>query len=93
MLGVLHRARTFLQETTPDINQTIPATPALYSLLNQHITPNIVMHMAANSNEQQLFDLGASEIESMYYKNSKKFINVYFGALSSKKDRTSFIME
>ncbi|MEK7498000.1 MAG: methyltransferase domain-containing protein [Patescibacteria group bacterium] len=81
-----------LAETTPDIGQTIPSTPKLFEKLNRLVIKNIVMHMAANTNKEQLMKLGECEIEEMVYEGKVKFINVYFGALINKKGITKYLM-
>lgn len=82
-----------LSETTPDITKTIPSTPILFGKLNSFVTENIVMHMAANSNRNQLRKLGRCEIEGMTYLDDIKFINVYFGKLVDKAGTSSYMMK
>lgn len=82
-----------LSETTPDITRTIPSTPVLFEKLNRFVTRNIVMHMAANSNRNQLRKLGKCEIEEMTYYNDVKFINVYFGKLANRVKTSSYTMK
>jgi len=82
-----------LAQTTPDINKTIPNTPALYEKLTKILTNNIVMHMAANTYKDQLQKLGKCEIEEMTYKGNVKFINAYFGNLINKVGTTRFEMD
>ena len=82
-----------LAQTTPDINKTIPNTPDLYKKLATILTNNISMHMAANTDKDQLRELGKCEIEEMTYKGSVKFINVYFGGLINKVGTTQFQMD
>lgn len=82
-----------LAETTPDIDQTIPSTPILFEKLNRLVSKNIVMHLAANTNKDQLMKLGDCEIEEMMYEGKVKFINVYFGDLINKKGITQYTME
>ncbi len=83
-----------LAETTPDILKTIPSTPPLYHKLHAAVAPEIVMHMAANTDKNQLREMADCEIEEMYYEGTCKFINVYFGKLAkgnidSKHDLTN----
>lgn len=82
-----------LAETTPDISQTIPSTPTLYEKLTRNLTSNIVMHMAANSNKEQIQKLGKCEIEEMTYDGVVKFINVYFGKLIEKEGITRYNLD
>lgn len=82
-----------LAETTPDINKTIPNTPLLFSKLSVWVGPEIVMHMAANTDKDQLRKMGKCEIEEMFYEGKCKFINVYFGRLKEKQLDTKFNME
>jgi len=82
-----------LAETTPDISQTIPSTPTLFEKLNRLVTKNIVMHMAANTDKDQLMKLGDCEIEEMMYEGKVKFINVYFGELINKKGIIQYTMD
>jgi len=82
-----------LKETTPDISKTIPSTPIIFEKINRLITPNIVMHLAANTNKEQLYQLGPCEIEELKYNGVVKFINVYFGNLIDKEGVTSFEMD
>lgn len=82
-----------LTETTPNIDQTIPSTPVLFEKLNRLVSKNIVMHMAANTNKEQLMALGDCEIEEMFYEGKVKFINVYFGDLIDKKGVTKYSMD
>ena len=82
-----------LAETTPDISKTIPSTPLLYEKVSQRLSPNIVMHLPANSNKKQLQELGECEIEEMYYGNEIKFINVYFGKLKNIVGTTQYFMD
>lgn len=82
-----------LIQTTPDINKTIPNTSDLYEKLTRILTNNIVMHMAANTDKNQLQKLGKCEIEEMIYKGNTKFINVYFGKLINTVGLTKFEMD
>lgn len=82
-----------LTETTSNIAKTIPSTPLLFEKLNRLVTKNIVMHMAANSNKDQLEKLGKCEIEDMIYLGKVKFINAYFGELVNKVGRSSYVMK
>ncbi len=81
-----------LLETTPDITKTIPPTPILFEKINRLICPNIIMHMAANTNKEQLQQLCDCEIEEMIFGGVVKFINVYFGKLINSIGTTQFIM-
>jgi len=51
------------------------------------------MHMAANTNREQLKKLGRCEIEEMFYLGNVKFINVYFGKLTNKTGTSSYVMK
>lgn len=51
------------------------------------------MHLATNTNKNQLMKLGNCEIEEMMYEGKVKFINVYFGNLINKKGITQYTME
>ncbi len=82
-----------LSETTPDIDKTIPNTSALYRKMTTALTRNLIMHMAANTDKQQLRQLGSCEIEEMTYQGRVKFINVYFGALINAVGVTRFDMD
>ena len=82
-----------LTETTPNIDQTIPSTPILFGKLNRLVSKNIIMHMAANTNKEQLMALGECEIEEMFYEGKVKFINVYFGDLIHNKGVTRYSMD
>ncbi|PIR25788.1 MAG: hypothetical protein COV41_02670 [Candidatus Brennerbacteria bacterium CG11_big_fil_rev_8_21_14_0_20_43_10] len=82
-----------LSETTSDITKTIPSTPVLFEKVNRLVTRNIVMHMAANSNRNQLRKLGSCEIEETTYYDDVKFINVYFGKLANKVKTSSYAMK
>lgn len=82
-----------LAETTPDIFKTIPETPGLYQKLKRNVTDNIAMHMAANTNKEQLQKLDKCEIEEMIFEEKVKFINVYFGDLIDKGGLTRFNMD
>jgi len=82
-----------LTETTPDITKTVPSTPLLFEKLNKLVTENIVMHMAANSNREQLEKLGKCEIEKMIYLGGVKFINAYFGELVNRAGKSSYVMK
>ncbi len=81
-----------LKETTPDISKTIPSTPIIFEKINRLITSNIIMHLAANTNKNQLYQLGPCEIEELKYNGVVKFINVYFGNLINSNGITSFEM-
>jgi len=81
-----------LAETTSDIDQTIPSTPQLFEKLNRLVTKNIVMHLAANTNKEQLMKLGDCEIEETIYEGKVKFMNIYFGDLINKKGITQYTM-
>jgi len=81
-----------LAETTPDITKTIPSTPTLFEKINRLVGPNIVMHMAANTDKKQLQQLGDCEVEEMEYQGVIKFINVYFGELKNTVGITKFVM-
>lgn len=81
-----------LKETTSDIFKTIPSTPIVFEKVNGLITSNIVMHLAANTNKDQLFKLGVCEIEELKLNGIVKFINVYFGDLVDKHGITEFEM-
>lgn len=81
-----------LQETTPNIEETIPSTPRLYEQLSQLVTSNIAMHMAANSNKNQLTALADCEVEELTYQGITKFINVYFGSLIDLPGISNFAM-
>ena len=82
-----------LSETTPGIVRTIPSTPILFEKLSKLVTKNIIMHMAANTNREQLKKLGRCEIEEMFYLGNVKFINVYFGKLTNKTGTSSYVMK
>ena len=81
-----------LAETTPDIAKTIPSTPPLFEKINKLVCSDIIMHMAANTNKEQLQQLGRCEIEEMIYQGVVKFLNVYFGKLKNTVGVTRFVM-
>jgi trimethylguanosine synthase len=82
-----------LSETTPDITKTIPSTPILFEKVSRLVTKNLAMHMAANSNKEQLRKLGVCEIEEMSYYGKVKFVNVYYGRLVNKEGISSYAMK
>lgn len=79
-----------LLETTPHIQETIPSTPPLHQKLTELVTPNIIMHMAANTSKEELKAMANCEIEEMYLDGIVKFINVYFGPLIKSSDVTQY---
>lgn len=81
-----------LQETTANIADTIPSTPVLFEKLTRLVSPNMVMHLATNSNKDQLRAMADCEIEQLVYQGTVKFLNVYFGQLANLVGVSHFLM-